>query len=318
MASLKGRLTGQVCFLFKEMASFGTSKMADKTRASKDGKEFFHYYKAKVYSYSTLENYQSEAKAFVHWCAENQGLKNAYAVNTRMLDAYLSSNKDLSPNTIKTRLAAVAKMVEAIDLKTGSNKSQYFHDFSKQIQSSLPKTKPQRPVFNSQQISRLEEKIKISSPNYVLAFQVHKETGCRLRELSYIRRNDLLGLINNQTQGLIKINGKGGREREVAVSYQTYMQLDERLTKTTTLCGYDGYRHALRRASESLGLKVTGTHAVRRYKAQQLGREVYKEMRGKGLTVKEAKAEVLAEVNRMLGHSPERTSTTVIYLNAGK
>ncbi|MBI1829309.1 MAG: site-specific integrase [Thaumarchaeota archaeon] len=303
--------------MFKEMASFGSSKVADKTRGLREGKEFFHYYKGKIYSYSTLENYEAEAKTFVHWCADNQKLKNAYAVNTKMMEAYLAeTGKELSPNTIKTRLAAVTKMVEMVDIKTGGDKAKYFHEFSKQFQQSLPKVTPKRPTLTSEQINQLGKQIERSSPSYALAFQIHKETGCRLRELSYIRRDDLLGLVNNQTQGLIRIDGKGGREREVLVSYQTYMDLDDRLAKSKVLCGYDGYRHAFRRAAEFAGLRVTATHAVRRYAAQELARCVYHSVRSQGLTTKEAKAEALAEVNRMLGHSPNRTSTTQIYINA--
>lgn len=317
MASLKGRLTGQISFLFKEMISFGVSKTDDKAKAVGSGKEFFHYYKGKIYSYSTLENYESEAKAFVHWCADHQKLKNAYAVNTKMLEAYLAeTGKNLSPNTIKTKLAAVAKMVEMVDIKTGGDKSKYFHQFSKQVQVSLPKTTPKRPVFSSNQINSLGEKIKQTSPHHELVFQVHKETGCRLRELTYIRRSDLLGLINNQTQGLIRIEGKGGREREVVVSCKTYMALDDRLSKSKVLCGYDSYRHVLRRAAEGLGYKITATHAVRRYAAKELARSVYHSVRSNGFTVKEAKTEVLHEVNRMLGHSPDRISTTKTYINA--
>lgn len=317
MSSLKGRLTGQVSFLFKQMISFGTSKIDDKMKAVRNGKEFFHYYKGKIYSHSTFENYESEAKAFVHWCADNQKLKHAHAVNTKMLEAYLvETNKNLSPNTVKTKLAAVAKMVEMVDIETGGDKAKYFHEFSKQFQKSLPEYTPKRPVLNSQQIAGLEKRIEESSPSYALAFQVHKETGCRLRELTYIRRGDLLGLINNQTQGLIRIDGKGGREREVVVSCKTYMALDDKLSKSKVLCGYDGYRHAFRRAAESLGCGVTATHAVRRYAAKELAKSVYHLVRSSGLTVKEAKREALEEVNRMLGHSPDRMSTTKTYINA--
>ena len=317
MASVRKRVVGEVSFIFKGMIAFGEKKGGDKLRALAEKKPFFYYYRGKIYSHSTFNNYYKEAKDFVIWCAENCGIRSTYRITPEMMATYVKRQAgDASTNTIKTRLAAIAKLAEGIELKTGKDKATAFHLVSKQLQAGLPKEAPSRPVYSSQQISTLGERLNQTNPHYGLVFRVHVETGCRLRELSKLSRRDLLGLVNNQTQGILSIRGKGGRLRELSVSAETYMQVAESLGRKEVFCSYNGYRQALRRASESLCVGVAATHAVRRFAAQKLMKERLSEYRQQGMTDRQAKEMAIGDVNVMLGHSKDRMSTTNIYLNA--
>jgi site-specific recombinase XerD len=316
MASVRKRLVGEVSFIFKGMVAFGEKKGADKARALKEGKPFFYYYRGKIYSFSTYDNYYKEAKEFVFWCSERYGIKSTYRIAPEMMVEYVKEQVGkISNNTIKTRIAAIAKLAEGIELKTGKDKATAFHLASKQLQASLPKQVPSRPVYSSQQISNLEQKLNKTSPHYGLVFKVHVETGCRLRELSKLTKKDLLGLVDNQTQGILSIKGKGGRLRELSVSSETYMKVADYLEKKEVLCSYNGYRQALRRASESLSVGVAATHAVRRFAAQRLMREKLDEYSKQGIANRQAREMAIGDVNVMLGHSKDRMSTTHIYLN---
>lgn len=318
MASVRKRLVGEVSFIFKGMIAFGEKKGADKARALEEKKPFFYYYRGKIYSFSTYENYYKEAKEFVIWCNERYGIKSTYRIAPEMMVDYVKEQVGkISNNTIKTRIAAIAKLAEGIELKTGKDKATAFHLASKQLQASLPKQVASRPVYSNQQISSLEQKLNKTNPHYGLVFRVHVETGCRLRELSKLTKKDLLGLIDNQTQGILSIRGKGGRLRELIVSSETYMKVADYLDKKEVLCSYNGYRQALRRASESLSLGVAATHAVRRFVAQKVMKEQLARYLDRGMDRNEATSKAVGDVNAMLGHSRERMSTTHIYLNAG-
>ena len=318
MAGIKKRLVGEVSFLFKAMVAFGESKKELKEKALMEGKPFFYYYRGKIFSLKTFENYYKEAKEFVIWCNEKYGITSTYRITPEMMVAYIKDQgKELSNNTIKTRLAAISKLAEGIELKINKDKATAFHLVSKQIQSKLPKFTPSRPVYSGQQISSLEQKLSRTNPHYGLVFRVHVETGCRLHELSKLSRRDLLGLVNNQTQGILSIKGKGGRLREMLVSSEIYLKVADCLDKKEVLCSYNGYRQALRRASEGLFMGVAATHAVRRYVAQRVMGERLNEYLDRGVSEKEARQMALGDVNAMLGHSRDRMSTTHIYLNAG-
>lgn len=317
MASIKGRLTSEVSLVFKSMIAFGEKKGGDKLKALSEGKPFFHYYRGKIYSHSTFDNYYQEAKQFIFWCNENCGLKSTYRISPEMMVAYVKAQVDnTSANTIKTRIAAIAKLAEGLELKSGRDRATAFHLASKQLQASLPREASSRPVYSSGQITNLGEKLNQTNSHYGLVFKVHVETGCRLRELSKLNRRDLLGLVNNQTQGILSIRGKGGRLREMLVSSETYLKLAGCLQKKEVLCSYNGYRQALRRASEGLSMGVAATHAVRRYVAQKVMGERLREYLDRGVSEKEARQMAVGDVNVMLGHSRDRMSTTHIYLNA--
>lgn len=317
MASLRGHLTSEVSFVFKEMIAFGEKKGKLKAQALAEKKVFSHYYRGKIFSHSTFENYYEEAKQFVHWCHEHYNLRSAYRVKPEMFAAYIKDgSQGLSANTLKTRIAAVTKLVEGLDLVTGKDKLVPFKDVAHQLYAELPKSLPMRPVYSAQQIQSLAKELSQTNSHYSLVFQIHVETGCRLRELSQLSRRDLLGLVEGQKVGLLAIRGKGGRVRELKISQDTYIDLASVLERREVLCSYHGYRQALRRASANLGFKVVATHAVRRYVAQRVMGDSLVRYQELGLDISEAKARALGDVNQMLGHSRERVSTTRLYLNA--
>ena len=317
MASLRGHLTSEVSFVFKQMIAFGEKKGRLKAQALSEKKLFSHYYKGKIFSHSTFENYYGEAKQFIYWCDEHYKLRSVYRLKSEMFLSYIkASGENLSTNTLKVRIAAIIKLVEGLELVTGKEKLRSFKDVAHQLYAELSKSAPMRPVYCAQQIQSLAMKLSETNSHYGLVFQVHVETSCRLRELAQLSRRDLLGLVDEQQVGLLGIRGKGGRLRELRISPETYLRLTCVLDQREVLCNYHGYRQALRRASESLGFSVVATHAVRRFVAQRVMSSSLVAYRDLGLDIKEATAKALGDVNEMLGHSRERVSTTRIYLNA--
>jgi hypothetical protein len=98
------------------------------------------------------------------------------------------------------------------------------------------------------------------------------------------------------------------------VSEPLYRDLEQAFTKQIELVDYNRFRSAVYRASKQLGLRSGGTHKARRFKVREFAGEVYRALRGQGLSSQEASANALEKANRKLGHSPGRKSTTLLYL----
>jgi integrase len=312
MASLKGRLTAELFLLFQKMDATGQSKLEDKMKAAREGRPFNYYYQGKIYSYSTKETYKPIVKNFVHWCVDNYPIQNLRDIKHGMFRDYVQKEfSHLKANTVKTRLAAISKFGEGI------GKSESFHRISKQVQQTLPVDKVSRPTYKDlSQALQVSARIAESNPRYALAFNFQLETACRICEIERLRLNSLQGIVQEGgcIVGLVKLDGKGGRERVVKVSEKTYWGLDKALSEKAKLIDYDSYRSSVYQASKQVGLRSGGTHKARRFSVQDMVKSGYKQLRDLGLSSHEAREEMLHEANRQLGHSPDRTSTTNVYL----
>jgi integrase len=313
MASIKGRLTAELYLLFERMKAFSESKKEAKMKARREGKPFYYYYNGKIFSHGTFETYKPKVKRFLYWCNDKFQVNCIVEIKHGMFREYIAEKlPKLKPNTIKTLLAAIAKFGEGI------KKSESFHRVSKQIQKTLPKDEISRPTYlNANQALQVLKLVEQDNPRYGLAMRVQLETACRVCEIDRLRIESLLGFIQQEEQivGVLSLRGKGNRIRQVSVGEEIYRQLKQALNEKRKLISYDGYRTAVYRASESLGLHSGGTHKARRFSVQQLVKVGYRELRSQGLSSREASINMLHEANRQLGHSPERTSTTILYLN---
>jgi integrase len=312
MSSKKGALSAEVYLLFEHMKSFGVSKRELKIRAIKEGKPFYHHYGGMIFSFSTFETYKPKVKKFVHWCADRFSVEHITQIKHGMFREYINEQRSRwKANTIKTHLAAIAKLGEGI------GKAESFHRVSKQIQSQLPADKVSRPTYLSLgQALQVLAIVDRTDHRYGLAMCLQLETACRVREVKLLRADDLLGLVlyEGKIRGVLSLRGKGNRVREVAVNPDLYDSLELALSEKPALIKYNAFRAAVYRASKELGLKSGGTHKARRFNVQEFCGEVYRALRGQGLSSEEASANALEEANRKLGHSPGRKSTTLLYL----
>lgn len=313
--SIRGRLTGELHLLWEQMKAFGQSKRDDKEKARAEGKKFWHYMNKKIYSISTYKTYKGKARQFVHWCKDRYGIEWIREISVPMFKAYAAECLvlRLKPNSVKTYCCAIAKLGEGI------GKADAFHRASEKIQGTLPREKPSRPVYESlEQALKVLSEVERNNERYGLAMRLQLETACRLCEVERLRLEDLGGLVveDGKTVGVLHLHGKNGRPRAITVSEHTYWEIEKALGQSPTLINREGYRCAVKRASEKLGLKSGGTHKARRFSIQRFVRDGWKELRAIGLSSHEASVSMLHEANRQLGHSPARKSTTRIYLRA--
>jgi site-specific recombinase XerD len=312
MASNKSRVLRQVHMVFERLKAFGQCKDRYKKSALKQGREFYAFYEGKIFSIGTFKTYKPKAMGFVRWCFENGKIKNLYDIKHGMVREYYEMElSKLKPNTVKTHLAAITKLAEGMGRPTG------FRRVSQQIQQGLEKVEVSRPTYASrEQVEKVVEYVGKHDGRYGLAMKVQLETACRICEVDRLRLGDLVGISTFEFEqvGVLSLRGKGGRERQVYVSVGTYQELEKALGEQTKLISYNGYRAAVRRGSLAAGLYSGGTHKARRFSVQQFVREGYRELRQQGLSSSEASRNMLHEANRILGHSPGRTSTAKLYL----
>jgi len=294
------------------MKAFGESKFELKQKALAEGKPFNHYYHAKIFSTSALTTYKDRITRFVRWCEHNYQIYSIYDIKPLMFSNYIQTElSKFKPATIKVHLAAITKMAE------GLGKADYFHRVSIKAQNSLPVVEQSRPTYTKQdQPALVLEKLRQTNPRHALAMELQLETGCRLVELDRLRKGDLLGFTTSDGKkfGVVNFHGKGGRPRQLWVSEPLYNKLQNAFLAKAKLIDYGSYRSAVYNASKSLGLKSGGTHKARRLAMQTMAKQIYQDLRARGLTSAEASKETLQEINRQLGHGPKRMGITKLYL----
>lgn len=305
-------LTAEIYLLLKKMEAFGESKFQLKQKALAEGKPFNHYYHAKIFSISSLLTYKDRLHRFASWCKEHYQITSIRGITVGMFREYTQTElARLKPAAIRVHLAAITKMAEGI------GKAESFHRVSNKAQKTLPDVEQSRPTYvNHNQALLICQKLAQSNPRHALAMELQMETGCRLVELDRLRNADLLGFTTSEgkTFGQVNFQGKGGRARQLLVSEQLYNKLQNAFTERIRLIDYGSYRSAVYHASKSLGLKSGGTHKARRLAVREMAKDIYRALRARGLTSAEASKETLQEINRQLGHGPNRMGITKLYL----
>ena len=112
-------------------------------------------------------------------------------------------------------------------------------------------------------------------------------------------------MITGELKGYIEIEGKGGKENEIALNVETYYRLENHIRDNGEFkIDKDAYRSDLKEAAEKTEQDYNGSHGLRWSFAQ----ERFQEIQQHGLTYEEA----LSRVSEELGH--ERSDITEHYL----
>ena len=149
----------------------------------------------------------------------------------------------------------------------------------------------------------------LSNDDYKVVASIQHESGARINEVWQIERNDLKGMkldpYTKEFMGFVEVTGKGGKEREIAVSIDTYKSIESIIQEKGNMeFDKDEYRNSLKEAAELSGQDYTGSHGLRWNFAQ----ERMEELQGTNMTYEER----LQEVSWEMGH--ERADITEHYL----
>ena len=141
-----------------------------------------------------------------------------------------------------------------------------------------------------------------------MSAKIQLEGGARLREAGLIDSSRLAGR-DSTNCWIISLNAgdtKGGKERDIIVSKDTYLEI-ERYVKENGVLKIDdprSYREAIKEAAQKVGQEYTGSHGLRHNFAQNRMNEL--QSMGAGYQT------ACHMVSKEMGH--ERPSITETYL----
>jgi len=305
---MRGNINWQVHQVFKEIIAFGQSKHEAKELAREQGAKTWHEIGKSIYiySYATADQYRDIAKEAFRYAKENYGVKDIEKLSSEHIKSYLESKiaDGIKYSTFQKYAAALEKLEVALNkyAETHNTGKVYNFDLSsvrEQAREVLERTQPTRAYENPRALIE-----NIRNNDYKIIAQAQYEGGFRVSELNHLSEK-------NFKEGNVfqVISGKGGKDREVPLSKETYEALKSLLGKADPSDGkykfdMNDYRNALKEAAEKSGQEYTGSHGLRWNFAQ----EKFAELQQQGKTYEQA----LQEVSHLLGH--ERADITEHYL----
>jgi len=304
---MRGSIVYQVHQVFSTIIQFGQSKHEAKEQAREQGSKTWHDIGKNIgiYSYKTADQYRDIAKDLLSYTKEEFGIKDIEKLTSEHVNAYLETKiaDGVKYSTFQKYAAALEKLEVAL------NRYAETHNTGKTYSFDLSSVREQaREVLERSQTTRAYENPKalinsIQNPEYKVIAQAQYEGGFRISELNHISEKNFKE--NNTFQ---VISGKGGKDREVPLSKETYQALKSLLEKADTDGKYkfnmDAYREALKEAAKASGQEYTGSHGLRWNFAQ----ETFMRLQEQGKTYEQA----LQETSNLLGH--ERADITRHYL----
>ncbi len=305
---MRGNINYQVHQVFKEIIAFGQSKHEAKAEARADGANTWHDIGKEIgiFSYATADQYRDIAKDLMNYVKQEFHVKDIEKLSSEHIQAYLESKiaEGVRYNTFQKYAAALEKLEVAL------NKYAETHDTGNQYSFDIKDVRQQASeVLERSQVTRAYEDPKalvnsIQNPEYRTIAQAQHEGGFRISELNHLSEK-------NFKEGNVfqVISGKGGKDREVPLSKETYQSLKSLLDKADKSDGkykfnMNDYRNALKEAARASNQDYTGSHGLRWNFAQ----EKFMELQQHGRTYEQA----LQEVSNLLGH--ERPDITEHYL----
>jgi site-specific recombinase XerD len=315
---MRGGINFQVNTIFVKSGIFtpGVSKHAEKEIARESGARGWADLgkELKIYSYETAHTYKEVWHDFATWAKENVQLRDIEKTSSEHVKEYLESRvaDGVKYSTFEKECSALAKFENALNAyseKFERNNEYNFRDTIKEVKAEA------REVLDRSIETRAYDNPKAIIENikddfYKTIASVQYESGARINEVWQIEKQDLHGLrqdpLTNEVKGWIEVEGKGGKEREIAVSPETYQRVYEIVERQENMhFDKDEYRGTLREAAYLSGQDYTGSHGLRWNFAQERMEELSEKT---SLTYEEK----LQQVSWEMGH--ERGDITEHYL----
>ena len=307
-AAVRGNINWQVHEIFKEIIRFGESKHEAKEQARSEGAKTWHEIGKNIYiySYATADQYRDISKDLMNYTKQQFGVKDIEKLQSEHIQAYLETKiaDGVKYSTFQKYAAAMEKLEVALNSYAQSHNTgrEYHFDLSsvrEQAREVLERTQETRAYENPRALIE-----NIQNRDYKIIAQAQYEGGFRISELNHLSEK-------NFKEGNVfqVISGKGGKDREVPLSKETYQALKSLLDKADPADGkykfdMNDYRNALKEASKASNQEYTGSHGLRWNFAQ----EKFAELQEQGKTYEQA----LQIVSNFLGH--ERPDITEHYL----
>ena len=293
----------------EELAKQGLSATSDKLGA-----------RTAIYSYGTAEKYKDTWHSVAEFAKQEFGVKDITKLESHHIQAYLENKiaEGVKYSTFQRECAAIAKFEQALTRFAQSDVAEKYKvsntefNFREAIESArevaketLSRDLRDRGFENAREVIN-----NISRPESKIAASVQYEGGARISEATYIREDQLKGYVQDRVTGqeVGKIhldNTKGGKERDIFVSKETYSKLETYIKENGEFkISKNTYSHDINNAARAAGEKVHDTHSFRYNFAQ----ERYNQYLESGYTHEQS----LQSISWEMGH--ERADISLHYL----
>jgi hypothetical protein len=196
----------------------------------------------KIASYGTASTFRAVWENFFHYLREHWNVKDAEKITGEMVAAYMDykSEYHLSKQYLEKISSALGKLEIALKHYT-KNKygvtSEY--DFSIR-QVILDEARDLDLVADNYHNRAYKNPLtlirNLRDPIHRLAATIQLEGGARIEGIALIKPNQLRGIqhdpITRTDKGIVFTKEKGGKEKDVLITLQTYTQLDEYFTNS--------------------------------------------------------------------------------------
>jgi integrase len=278
----------------------GSSKHSDKANGTKNGK---------IYSFNQKKNMISVAREFSNWMKEyHPEIRNVSELNERYAQEFVAyKSNEVGTTTLNYYRSSLNSIAESAN---GTFKS---------CNINL-ETKPLEGTSNEKVkiVSFTENDLKILKDSYqpestgLKAIQIIESTGLRVHEVAQLKNSNIK--IENGIATVHVEQGKGGRQRDVVVSKQEYVDTLQHIKDysneqifTTKAHSIDQniHRH-IEKCDLSQNYNYNSCHSIRKYYAQ----ETFNDYRKNGYSIEESAGKTIQN----LGHSSSRLELTKTYI----
>lgn len=286
---MRGGIDFQVNTVFQESGIFqpGISKHAEKAAARDTGARTWADLgrELRIYSYGTAQTYKDTWHQCARWCKENLGVKNIEKIQANHVRAFLETRiaDGIKYSTFERECAALSKFENALNAyaeKKGLDVQYNFRNAIKEVKQEASQVLD-RTVETRAYEAPTSLISAISTEKYQVVASIQYEGGARLNEVWRIEKEDLRGIREDphtgKQVGVIEVAGKGGKEREIAVSPETYEKAASLIEKNGNM-NFDKneYRAILKEAALGSGQDYHGSHGLRWNYAQDRMTELEK------------------------------------------
>jgi len=311
---VKGSPSSQTYRVFETINDIGTSKHEAKIEARENGATTWHEIGKEIgiHSYATMEAYRGVAKDCLRYAKAELDVRDLEKFTGLEVGAFLQEKIDdgVAYATLNKCCAALEKLEVALNCYAKENETGRAYDFSEAIKEAREAGRD-LDRFDGTRAYRNPERLvnAVCGETFQLAAAIQQEGGARIREASHITQAQLKGLRadtqTGQIKGWIKVEGKGGKIREIGVKPGTYAKLGKAIENGQRFeFAKNAYRRELKAAAVATGQDYQGSHGLRWSWAQ----DRHAELQRNGKTYEQT----IGQVSREMGH--ERADITEHYL----
>lgn len=295
----RGSIKWQVSEIYHKSGinQIGTSKHTAKAVARQDGARTWHQigHKLGIYSYKTANAYRSIWGQIATHVRSEFGQKDMEKLTGEHMQSFLQSKIEagVAHATYQRYSAACQKLESALNKFADQKGTGQTYDFQSAISSANKIGGTLQRFEGSRAYAQPGRLIAhLQTPAHQIAAKIQHEGGARVRETARIRVDQLRpGNIIH----LDRVGAKGGKERDIHVSADTYQQLRNHIQKHGAFeINHDTYRQDLKQAAKQTNQEYTGSHGLRWNYAQERMTEVQR----KGETYEQG----LTRVSGEMGH----------------